>query len=320
MPKVPVAVLISGSGTNMAALLYASRADDCPYEIVLVASNNPAAAGLALAAGEGVATFVLPHKGMPRADHDAAMDAAICAAGAQFVALAGYMRILSPGFVAKWEGRMVNIHPSLLPKYPGLHTHERALAAGDRNAGCSVHRVTAELDSGPLIGQTAVAIIPGDTHETLAARVLIAEHQLYPRCLAELVGAETSPDHLIAQVRERALALPEADEVLSHGMPCFGVTKGKKFAYVSVDRHGAKGLGGKTALLVKVGGVDEQQQLIENDPDRYYRPAYFGDTWIGVRLDIGGNDWDHIGEWLVRSWRMSAPRKLTAIIDAADAF
>ncbi len=316
MVRTPVAVLISGSGTNMAALLYASRADDCPYEIVLVASNNPAAAGIMLATAEGVATFVLPHKGMARAEHDAAMDTAIRKSGAQVVALAGYMRILTPEFVAGWEGRMVNIHPSLLPKYPGLHTHERALAAGDSKAGCSVHLVTAELDSGPLLGQTAVAILPGDTAETLAARVLIAEHQLYPRCLADLVSAETSPDHLIAQVRERALALPEADEVISHGMPCFGVTKGKKFAYVSMDHHGD----GKTALLVKIDGLDEQQQLIENDPSRYYRPAYFGDSWIGVRLDIGGNDWDHIAEWLQRSWRMSAPRKLTALLDAADAF
>ena len=316
MPKTPVAVLISGSGTNMAALLYASRAEDCPYEIVLVASNNPAAAGLTLAAAESVATFVLPHKGMARADHDAAMDAAIRAAGAQFVALAGYMRILTPEFVAGWNGRMVNIHPSLLPEYPGLHTHDRALAAGDARGGCSVHLVTAELDSGPLLGRTEVAILPGDTAETLAARVLIAEHQLYPRCLAELVSRETSPEHLVAQIRERALALPEADEVLSHGMPCFGVTKGKKFAYVSMDHHGD----GKTALLVKIGGLDEQQQLIENDPARYYRPAYFGDTWIGVRLDIGGTDWDHIGEWLQRSWRMSAPKKLTALLDAADGF
>ena len=316
MPKTPVAVLISGSGTNMAALLYASSAGDCPYEIVLVASNNPEAAGLTLAAAEGVATFVLPHKGMTRVDHDAAMDAAIRKSGAPFVALAGYMRILTPEFVTSWEGRMVNIHPSLLPKYPGLHTHERARAAGDSHGGCSVHLVTAELDSGPLLGQTKVAILPGDTAETLAARVLIAEHQLYSRCLAELVSRETSPEHLVTQVRERALALPEADEVLSHGMPCFGVTKGKKFAYVSVDHHGD----GKTALLVKISGFDEQQQLIENDAGRYYRPAYFGDAWIGVRLDIGGNDWDHIGEWLARSWRMSAPKKLTALLDAADAF
>ncbi len=185
--KAKVAVLISGSGTNMAALLYASRAANCPYEIVLVGSNNPEAGGLQLAEAEGVPTFALPHKGMARADHDAAMDAAIRASGAQYVALAGYMRILTPEFVARWEGRMLNIHPSLLPKYTGLHTHERALAAGDSHGGCSVHLVTAELDDGPLLGQTAVAILPGDTADSLAARVLIAEHQLYSRCLEALV-------------------------------------------------------------------------------------------------------------------------------------
>ena len=185
-----VAVLISGSGTNMAALLYASRAADCPFEIALVASNNPDAAGLELAAAEGVATFTLPHKGMAREDHDLAMDAAIRASGAEYVALAGYMRILTPGFVARWEGRMLNIHPSLLPKYPGLHTHDRALEAGDSHAGCTVHLVTAELDDGPMLGQTPVAILPGDTADTLAARVLIAEHQLYSRVLAKLVSRE----------------------------------------------------------------------------------------------------------------------------------
>ena len=171
----------------MAALLYASRAADCPYEIVLVASNNPDAGGLALAAAEGVPTFALPHKGMARADHDAAMDAAIRHSGAQFVALAGYMRILTPDFVGKWEGRMLNIHPSLLPKYTGLHTHERALQSGDSHGGCTVHLVTAALDEGPVLGQTPVAILPGDTADSLAARVLIAEHQLYSRCLADLV-------------------------------------------------------------------------------------------------------------------------------------
>ncbi len=186
-PRAKVAVLISGSGTNMAALLYASREADCPFEIVLVASNNPWAAGLALARAEGIATFALAHKPLARADHDAAMDAAIRASGAQFVALAGYMRILTDGFVAGWENRIVNIHPSLLPKYPGLHTHQRALDAGDRHGGCSVHLVTPVLDEGPLLGQTAVVILPDDTADTLAARVLIAEHQLYPRCLARLV-------------------------------------------------------------------------------------------------------------------------------------
>lgn len=182
-----VAVLISGSGTNMAALLYASRAVDCPYEIVLVAANDPGAKGLRLAEAEGVATFALSHKGMKRAEHDAAMDAAIRASGAQWVALAGYMRILTAEFVSQWEGRMVNIHPSLLPKYTGLHTHARAIEAGDSHGGVSVHLVTAELDDGPILGQTRVAILPDDTADTLAARVLIAEHQLYSRCLASLV-------------------------------------------------------------------------------------------------------------------------------------
>ncbi|GAA4772274.1 phosphoribosylglycinamide formyltransferase [Novosphingobium ginsenosidimutans] len=314
--RAKVAVLISGSGTNMAALLYASRAADCPYEIVLVASNNAEAGGLTLAAAEGVPTFALPHKGMERAAHDQAMDAAIRASGAQFVALAGYMRILTPDFVSGWEGRMVNVHPSLLPKYKGLHTHERAIEAGDSHGGCTVHLVTAELDDGPVLGQTPVAILPGDTADSLAARVLIAEHQLYSRCLAALVSRETSPEHLVAQVRERALALPEADEVTSHGMPCFGIVKGKKFAYVSMDHHGD----GKIALLVKISGPDEQAQLIEYDPERYYRPAYFGDGWIAMRLDLGRNDWDEIGEWLARSWRSVAPKKLTSLIDAADAF
>lgn len=314
--RAKVAVLISGSGTNMAALLYASRAADCPYEIVLVASNKPEAGGLKLAAAEGVPTFALPHKGMERLDHDMAMDAAIRASGAQFMALAGYMRILTPEFVSGWEGRMVNIHPSLLPKYKGLHTHERAIEAGDSHGGCTVHLVTAELDDGPVLGQTPVAILPGDTADSLAARVLIAEHQLYSRCLAALVSRESSPDHLVAQVRERALALPEADEVTSHGMPCFGIIKGKKFAYVSMDHHGD----GKTALLVKISGADEQAQLIENDSERYYRPAYFGDGWIAMRLDLRRNDWDEIGEWLARSWRSVAPKRLTTLIDAADAF
>ncbi|HQA17393.1 MAG TPA: phosphoribosylglycinamide formyltransferase [Novosphingobium sp.] len=312
--RAKIAVLISGSGTNMAALLYASRAADCPYEIVLVGSNNPDAGGLKLAEAEGVQTFALPHKGMARADHDAAMDAAIRASGARYVALAGYMRILTPEFVGGWEGRMVNIHPSLLPKYKGLHTHDRALEAGDSHGGCTVHLVTAELDDGPVLGQTPVAIVPGDTADSLAARVLIAEHQLYSRCLAQLVSRATSPEWLTAQVRSRAMALPEAEETLSHGMPCFGIIKGKKFAWVSSDHHGD----GKVALLVKISGVDEQAQLIENDPDRYYRPPYFGDGWIGIRLDLGDTDWDAVADWLARSWRSVAPKKLAALAEWVD--
>jgi phosphoribosylglycinamide formyltransferase 1 len=314
--KARVAVLISGSGTNMAALLYAAKAADCPFEIVFVGSNNPDAAGLKLAAAEGIPTFAHPHKGIAREAHDAIMHDEMKAAKADYVALAGYMRILSPEFVAQWEGRMLNIHPSLLPKYKGLHTHERALEAGDSHGGCSVHLVTAELDDGPILGQTPVAILPGDTPETLAARVLIAEHQLYARTLVAYVARETSPEFLIAQVRERAMALPEADEVVSHGMPCFGIIKGRKFAYVSNDHHGD----GKVSLLVKISGAEEQAMLIETDPDRYYRPPYFGDGWVGIRLDLGDNDWDHIGEWLSKSWRAVAPRKLAAMMDLVGEF
>ena len=315
-PRTKVAVLISGSGTNMAALLYASRASDCPYEIVLVASNNPDADGLRLAEAEGVRTFALPHKGMERSAHDLAIDAAIRESGAEYVALAGYMRILTSEFVRRWEGRMLNIHPSLLPKYKGLHTHDQAIANGDSHGGCSVHLVTAELDDGPLLAQTPVAIVPGDTAETLASRVLIAEHQLYSRTLAQLVSQASSPEWLLEQVREKALKLPETGEKLSHGSPGLFVQGGKFFAYFSANHHG----NGKIALIVKVGGLDEQLQLIENDPERYSRPAYFGDGWVAVRLDIGGTDWEHIADWLQRSWRMSAPKKLTSMLNVADQF
>lgn len=181
--RLPVAIFISGSGTNMAALLYASRMPDSRYEVVLVASNNPEAGGLALAQAEGVPTFVLPHRGMTRADHDAAMEQAVLDAGARHIVLAGYMRILSEEFVNRWAGRIINIHPSLLPKYKGLHTHQRAIDAGDSHGGASVHIVTPELDDGELLGQARVAILPGDTADSLAARVLFAEHQLYPHAL-----------------------------------------------------------------------------------------------------------------------------------------
>ncbi len=311
-----MAVFISGRGSNMAALLYAAKAADCPFEIVLVAANDPDAAGLVLAQAEGIATFAHSHKGTPRAQFDAMMSAAARDHGAEYVALAGYMRLLSPEFVAEWEDRLVNIHPSLLPAYKGLDTHERALANGDRIAGCSVHVVTAELDDGPVLGQTEVAILPGDTPETLAARVLIAEHQLYPRTLAAFVSRETDPAWLVARVRERAMTQPEAEETLSHGMPCFGIVGGKKFAYVSMDHHGD----GRTALLVKISGAEEQAMLIESDADRYYRPAYFGDGWIAIRLDLGDTDWDHIGEWLSKSWRAVAPKKLMRLMDVAGEF
>jgi phosphoribosylglycinamide formyltransferase-1 len=314
--KARVAVMLSGNGTTMSSLLFHSRLPGCPYEIVLVASNQPGARGLKIAEAEGIATFAHPHRGMEREAHEAVMDQALREARAEFIALAGYMRVLTEGFVDKWAGRMLNTHPSLLPKYKGLHTHERAIEAGDSHGGCSVHVVTAELDGGPLLGQVPVHILPDDTPDTLSARVLMAEYQLYPRMLADYVGREKSPEFLVAQVRERALALPEADEVNSHGMPCFGIVKGKKFAYVSLDHHGD----GKTSLLVKISGPDEQAQLIDMDAERYYRPAYFGDGWVGIRLDVGSNDWDSIGGWLERSWRSVAPKKLTAMMDVADEF
>jgi formyltetrahydrofolate-dependent phosphoribosylglycinamide formyltransferase len=314
--KARVAVLLSGNGTTMSSLLFHSRLPECPYEIVLVASNVPEARGLNIAEAEGIRTFAHSHRGMEREAHEAVMDAALREAGAEFIALAGYMRVLTESFVEKWAGRMLNTHPSLLPKYTGLHTHERAIAAGDTHGGCSVHVVTAELDAGPLLGQIPVHILPDDTPETLAARVLMAEYQLYPRMLADYVARETSPEFLVRQVRERALALPESEETLSHGMPCFGVTKGKKFAYVSLDHHGD----GKIALLVKISGPDEQAQLIDMDEDRYYRPAYFGDGWVGIRLDLGDTDWDAIADRLERSWRSVAPARLTKLMSAAEEF
>ena len=206
--KAKVAVLLSGNGTTMSSLLFHSRLPDCPYEIVLVASNDPAARGLKIAEAEGIATFAHSHKGMEREAHEAVMDKALRNAAAEYIALAGYMRVLTAGFVDRWAGRMVNTHPSLLPKYRGLDTHQRAIEAGEKEGGCSVHVVVPELDAGPLLGQVAVRILPDDTPDSLGARVLMAEYQLYPRMLSDYVARERSPDWLTEQVRERALALP----------------------------------------------------------------------------------------------------------------
>jgi len=191
MRKVRTAVLISGSGSNMAALVEASKAADYPAGVVLVVSNTPDAAGLAKARAAGVEALAIDHRpfGKDRESHEFAIQAALEQAGAELVALAGYMRILTPFLVRAWSGRMLNIHPSLLPLYPGLHTHRRALEADDKEAGATVHLVTPSLDEGPLLGQARVPILPGDTEETLAARVLIEEHKLYPACLAEVAKA-----------------------------------------------------------------------------------------------------------------------------------
>lgn len=171
----------------MAALIAAAKAADCPYEVVLVASDKPDAAGLGHAAEAGIATFAHSPRGIPKADYEAAIDGALRNAGVETIALAGYMRLLSDWFVGQWRDRIVNIHPSLLPAYKGLDTHARAIAAGDAEAGCSVHVVTEELDAGSVLAQARVPILPDDTPDTLAARVLVEEHRLYPRTLAEFV-------------------------------------------------------------------------------------------------------------------------------------
>ncbi len=191
---VRVAILISGGGSNMAALV-ASMTGDHPGRPVLVAASDPAAGGLARAQAAGVPTAAVDARtfGRDRAGFEARLMPLLEAANPDLICLAGFMRILTPGFVARWAGRMINIHPSLLPKYPGLHTHARALEAGDAQAGCTVHEVTADLDAGPILGQARVPVQPGDTPDTLAARVLVAEHQLYPAVLRRLCDGDRSP-------------------------------------------------------------------------------------------------------------------------------
>jgi len=185
-PRLKTAILISGRGSNMEALIEAARDPGYPADIALVLSNRADATGLASARAEGIEAIAIPHRDFPsREAFDERLSAELERRGIELVALAGFMRILSPAFIRQWAGRLVNIHPSLLPKYPGLDTHARAIAAGDREAGCSVHEVTEILDGGPLVAQQEVPILPGDTVETLAARVLEAEHRLYPQALAQ---------------------------------------------------------------------------------------------------------------------------------------
>lgn len=189
-----VAILISGGGSNMAALV-TSMTGDHPARAVLVVSNDPGAGGLTRAQALGIATAATDHRpfGRDRAGFEAALARQIDAASPDILCLAGFMRILTPGFVARYTGRMLNIHPSLLPAYPGLDTHARALAAGDVVAGCTVHEVTADLDAGPVLGQARVPVLPGDTADTLGARVLLAEHQLYPAVLRRFAAGDRTP-------------------------------------------------------------------------------------------------------------------------------
>jgi formyltetrahydrofolate-dependent phosphoribosylglycinamide formyltransferase len=181
--KIRLGVLISGRGSNLQALAEYRRANDAAYEIVLVASNVPEARGLVLARRFGIPIWSHSHKGMDRAEFDRLLDAELRRHDVEVIALAGYMRLLSPEFIHAWEGRILNIHPSLLPKYKGLDTHRRALLGGEEYAGCSVHIVTEELDAGRVLAQAKVKIRGRDTAEMLAERVLVEEHKLYPQAV-----------------------------------------------------------------------------------------------------------------------------------------
>ena len=187
-----IVILVSGGGSNMAAIVRAARREDWRKlygaEVRAVISNRADAGGLAIARDQGIAAEVVDHKAYAsREAFDAALAAAIDRHAPALVVLAGFMRILTPGFVARYGGRLLNIHPSLLPAFPGLHTHQRALDAGCRFAGATVHQVTAELDHGPILEQAVVPIVPGDTAQSLAARVLTQEHVIYPRAIAQLL-------------------------------------------------------------------------------------------------------------------------------------
>ena len=214
--RVRVAVLISGRGSNMLALSeYRRRDPGRAYELVLVASNVPEARGLVLARRLGIPVWAKSHKGMSREAFDALLDGELRARNVEIVALAGYMRLLSCEFVAAWEGRILNVHPSLLPAYKGLDTHRRAIEAGDPFAGCSVHVVTADLDDGPVLSQARVRVRPRETPDELAARVLAEEHKLYPRALDEycrsILAARGSAEPIRAIARESPTA-PAGDD------------------------------------------------------------------------------------------------------------
>ena len=194
MSQPRVAILLSGGGSNMLALLDSMHGDH-PARPCLVLSNDPHAGGLARAAARGVPTAAVDHRPFKgdRAAFEAELMKPLIDAAPDILCLAGFMRVLTADFVSQWQGRMLNIHPSLLPKYRGLHTHARALAAGDTEHGCSVHEVTAELDDGPILGQARVPVLPGDTPDDLAARVLVQEHILYPAVLRRFAAGDRSP-------------------------------------------------------------------------------------------------------------------------------
>ena len=196
-----VAVLISGRGSNMSALIAAAKASDYPAQIVGVLSNRADAQGLAIAAAEGIATAAVPHQDYAsKAEFEAAINAVLVAWQTQIICLAGFMRLLSPEFCARWAGRLINIHPSLLPRHRGLHTHEQALADGSTEHGCTVHFVTPGMDEGPTLAQAKVAVVAGDTPQSLADRVLVEEHKLYPRALAMLAASRAGAAPLVRRL------------------------------------------------------------------------------------------------------------------------
>ena len=317
--RARVAILISGRGSNMAALIYAARADDCAYEIALVTGDRPDAPGLTLADAEDVTVLRLNAK-THSTTYWQSLQSALEAAAIDVVALAGFMRIIPADFVDRWSGRMINIHPSLLPKYRGLHTHQSAIDNRDTVTGATVHLVTPEVDSGAILGQVEVAIMPGDTADSLDTRVLIAEHQLYPRILAQFVSRERDPDWITDKIGALALAHPETRSKTSHGAPGWkvGSPSSDKFFAIMWMRHPGEE---SVAVLVKCGGQDEMAALIEADPAQYFRPQYYGPAdWIGIRLDRPGVDWDHIADWLQRSWQACAPARLTKLMNIAEEF
>ena len=195
MAKLKVGVLISGRGSNMAALIAAAKAADYPAEVAVVVSNVAGAPGLKIAQDAGIATVVIPHKGFPdRESFDRAVSTELEKHGVGLVALAGFMRIQSPWFPAHWKDRIINIHPSLLPAFPGLRVQQQAIDAGARISGCTVHFVTADLDAGPIIGQAAVPVLPDDDADRLAARILRQEHRLYPMVVRWFAEGRLSVD------------------------------------------------------------------------------------------------------------------------------
>lgn len=312
-----VAVLISGRGSNMAALIYAARADECPYEVVLVTGDKPDAPGLDLADAEGVPVARLSAKDKQGLFDE--LNNVLEKAKVDLIALAGFMRIIPDSFLDRWSGRILNIHPSLLPKYKGLGTHQACLAAGDKRSGATVHLVTPELDSGEILGQVEVAVLPSDTPETLAERVLIAEHQLYPRILAGYAARPFDSGWIESRVDELASQLPEVGRKTSHGSPGWSVggERGKLFAIIADHHHGEEAVG----LLVKASGPDEMTGLIEAQPEIYYWPKYYGASgWLAVKLNRRDVDWDQVRDWLERSWRACAPPRLTKLMRAADQF